>query len=175
MSAIRSDPIRITFKQMGCPQMQITIPGTGSIELKHLVCDYNGTIARDGHLMSNLDKTFAELAGQFTIHVLTADSGGTVTRELEGLPCRLHIITPGNEAEQKEAYILELGAESVACIGNGANDRLMLKSARLGIAVLEGEGAATGALLHADIVVRSIYDALGLFMVPQRITATLRT
>jgi len=155
--------------------MQITIPGIGSIELKHLVFDYNGTIARDGQLMSNLDKTISDLAGRITIHILTADSGGTVAQEADGLPCTLHIIASGNEAEQKEAYVQALGAESVVCIGNGANDRLMLKAARLGIAVLEGEGSAVSAILQADIVARSIYDALGLLMVPQRIVATLRS
>ena len=155
--------------------MQITIPGIESIELKHLVFDYNGTIARDGQLMSNLDKTITDLAGRITIHILTADSGGTVAQEVDGLPCTLHIIASGNEAEQKEAYVQALGAESVVCIGNGANDRLMLKAARLGIAVLEGEGSAVSAILQADIVARSIYDALGLLMVPQRIAATLRT
>jgi soluble P-type ATPase len=51
----------------------------------------------------------------------------------------------------------------------------MLKAARLGIAVLEGEGSAVSAILQADIVARSIYDALGLLMVPQRIAATLRS
>jgi soluble P-type ATPase len=155
--------------------MQITIPGIESIELKHLVFDYNGTIARDGQLMSNLDKTITDLAGRITIHILTADSGGTVAQEVDGLPCTLHIIARGNEAEQKEAYVQGLGADSVVCIGNGANDRLMLKAARLGIAVLEGEGSAVSAILQADIVARSIYDALGLLMVPQRIAATLRT
>ena len=155
--------------------MQITIPGIESIELKHLVFDYNGTLARDGQLMSNLDKTITDLAGRIAIHILTADSGGTVAQEVGGLPCTLHIIASGNEAEQKEAYVQALGAESVVCIGNGANDRLMLKAARLGIAVLEGEGSAVSAILQADIVARSIYDALGLLMVPQRIVATLRS
>jgi len=155
--------------------MLISIPGTGTIELKHLVFDYNGTVARDGHLMSNIAKTLADLSEKFSIHVLTADTGGTVAQELEGLPCTLHIITSGSEAEQKEAYVQALGPDSVICIGNGANDRLMLKAARLGIAVLEGEGSATSAILHSDIVARSIYDALGLLMVPQRIVATLRT
>ena len=155
--------------------MLLTIPGTGTLDLQHLVLDYNGTIARDGHLMSNLDKTLTELAETVTVHVLTADTGGTVTQELEGLPCTLHIIASGNEAEQKEAYLQALGPDTVVAIGNGANDRLMLKTARLGIAVLEGEGSAVSAILQADIVARSIYDALGLLMVPQRIVATLRT
>lgn len=155
--------------------MTLSIPGVGTLSLQHLVLDFNGTIARDGQLMSNLDRTLLQLTEQFTVHVITADSGGTVKHELHNLPCALQIIQPGLEAQQKEEYVTRLGAEQVACIGNGANDRLMLKKAGLGIAVLEGEGSSVATILQADIVVRSIYDALGLLMVPQRIVATLRT
>jgi soluble P-type ATPase len=154
--------------------MIIDIPGVGVLDLKHLVFDYNGTIARDGSLLSNIDKTFADLAGHFTIHVLTADTCGTAEKELAGMPCCVSLLQGDQTAVQKEEYVKALGAEQVVCIGNGANDRLMLKAARLGIAVLEGEGCAATAILQADIVVRSIYDALGLLMLPQRIIATLR-
>lgn len=155
--------------------MNIDIPGFGSLCLNHLVLDYNGTIARDGKLLSNMDKTLAELAGHLSIHILTADTCGTAAEELSGLPCVVHILAGERTAEQKEEYIRTLGAEQVVCIGNGANDRLMLKAARLGIAVLEGEGSAVCAIQHADIVARSIYDAMGLLMIPQRIIATLRS
>lgn len=155
--------------------MRITIPGSGDLELNHLVLDFNGTIARDGKLLSNLDKTFGELAEQYTIHVLTADTCSSVARELEGLPCRVQILESGQEAEQKERYVISLGADQVICLGNGCNDRLMLKAARLGIAVLEGEGSAVSAILQADMVARSIYDAMGMLLIPQRIVATLRS
>ncbi|NMC74942.1 MAG: hypothetical protein GYA56_11410 [Geobacteraceae bacterium] len=57
---------------------------------------------------------------------------------------------------------------------NGNNDRLMLKAARLGIAVCEGEGCAVAALMNADIQARSIGEALGLLLNPKRLKATLR-
>lgn len=155
--------------------MQLTIPGIGFVELRHLVLDFNGTIARDGLMLSNLDRTLAQLSQQFEIHILTADTGGTVQQEMEGVACSIKIISESHEAEQKEAYVRQLGVEQVVCMGNGANDRLMLQAARLGIAVLEGEGTAFAAISSADIVVRSIYDAMGLLMVPQRIVATLRS
>lgn len=155
--------------------MQLEVPGFGCLDLEYLVLDFNGTIARDGILLSNMDRTLKELAAQYTIHVVTADTGGTVAEALAGLPCSLQIIREGDEAEQKEAYIRALGPERVVCLGNGANDRLMLKTAALGIAVLEGEGTAVSALQHADIVARSVYDAMGLLMVPRRIVATLRS
>jgi P-type E1-E2 ATPase len=155
--------------------MNIDIPGFGVLDLQHLVFDFNGTIARDGKLLSNVDKTLKDLASQFTIHVLTADTCGTVEKQLDGLPCTIHIISCGMEAEQKQHYVNSLGAEHVLCIGNGTNDRLMLKASRLGIAVFEGEGTAVSAVLEADIIARSIYDALGLLMIPHRIVATMRS
>jgi soluble P-type ATPase len=155
--------------------MTIDIPGAGTFDLQHLVFDFNGTIARDGLLLSNLDRTLVELADTFAIHVITADTSGTAGQALAGLPCSVKLLEGDRTTEMKEQYVRELGADQVVAIGNGANDRLMLKAARLGIAVLEGEGGAASAILHADIVTRSIYDALGLLMIPQRIVATLRT
>ena len=49
-------------------------------------------------------------------------------------------------------YIVQLGRKTVAAIGNGRNDRLMLQAAALGIAVIGPECAAAEALAAADIV-----------------------
>jgi P-type E1-E2 ATPase len=87
----------------------------------------------------------------------------------------VQVIEAGNEAEQKQQYVRSLGADRVVAVGNGANDRLMLQTARLGIAVLEGEGSAVSAIQHADVVARSIYDAMGMLLIPQRLVATLRS
>ena len=62
-----------------------------------------------------------------------------------------------------------------ACIGNGRNDRAMLKHAALGIAVLAEEGVATDAIVAADIVVSDIWHALDLLLNPLRLVATLRS
>jgi len=67
----------------------------------------------------------------------------------------------------------ELGAQNCVCIGNGRNDRLMLKEAVLGIALRQQEGvalAALAALLAADIITGSIIDALD----PLRLIASMR-
>ncbi|MDZ7598690.1 MAG: hypothetical protein U5J82_10470 [Desulfobacterales bacterium] len=58
--------------------MNIDIPGFGILCLKHLVLDFYGTIARDGMLLSNMDRTLEDVAGHLTIHVLTTDTCGTV-------------------------------------------------------------------------------------------------
>ena len=60
-------------------------------------------------------------------------------------------------------------------VGNGRNDRLMLKEAALGIAVLQAEGAAAEALLAADVVAPDILAALDLLLAPEGLIATLRS
>ena len=69
---------------------------------------------------------------------------------------------------------LELGADSVVAIGQGANDAGMLKAAALGICVMSAEGAAGDTLLAADIVVPDIATAFDLLDKPKRIIASLR-
>jgi len=83
-------------------------------------------------------------------------------------------VTAGQEAEQKERFVRDLGVESVIAIGNGANDAGMLAAAGLGIAVLGEEGTAVSALLAADIVSRTISEALDLMLTPKRLLASLR-
>ena len=60
-------------------------------------------------------------------------------------------------------------------IGNGRNDRLMLDAAALGIAVIQREGGAIGAIVGADIFATSIVDALEPVGDSTRLTATLRS
>jgi len=56
----------------------------------------------------------------------------------------------------------------------GANDEAMLRLAVLGIAVIGSEGAATSAVLAADIVCGSILDALDLLLDEQSLASTMR-
>ena len=62
----------------------------------------------------------------------------------------------------------------VVAIGQGANDRLMLETAAIGICVLSQEGTAVATLLSADIVVPDILSALEMIEKPLRMVATLR-
>jgi soluble P-type ATPase len=108
------------------------------------------------------------------IHILTADTFGKVMAELEGINCEIHILTGENQDVQKEEYVAKLGAENVVAFGNGNNDRRMLKAARIGIAVSEGEGCAVDAIIAAKIHVRSAVEGLDLLLNPKRLKATLR-
>jgi len=154
--------------------IELSIPGRGGLMIEHLVSDVNGTLALDGQLLDGLAKRIAGLRDRVTVHLVTADTLGRqdlIDRQLALTAVRLQ---PGQEAEQKAAYVRGLGAEKVAAVGQGANDEAMLREAALGICVLSKEGAAAGTLLAADIVVPDIFAALDLLDKPLRIIATLR-
>ncbi len=155
--------------------IRITIPGYKTLELAHLVLDFNGTMARDGALLPGVRERLEDLAGELRIHVLTADTFGKARSVLRDLPCTLEILSAEDQATAKLAYVQRLGPASVVCIGNGRNDRLMLRGASLGIAVIQEEGAAMETLMAADIVCASITSALELLSHPLRLIATLRS
>ncbi|MGB8211939.1 MAG: HAD hydrolase family protein [Anaerolineales bacterium] len=154
--------------------IEITIPGYRSLRLQHLVMDYNDTLAQDGRLLEGIRPRLESLAGNLSLHVITADTFGMARSQLEGLPCELVILPTQGQAQAKLAYVESLGLEQVVAIGNGRNDRLMLASAALGIAVVQAEGAAGEILAAADVVMPGICPALDSLLFPQRLVATLR-
>ena len=155
--------------------IEINIPGDRIFQLKHMVLDYNGTIACDGNLIAGVKDNLVALADKLQIHIITADTFGNVRRGLEGIKCELSILAPGAQDIGKLEYVKGLGGENTVCVGNGRNDQLMLKEAALGIAVILEEGAATAALGAADVMCTNIVSALELLDNPLRLIATLRT
>jgi soluble P-type ATPase len=154
--------------------IELKIPGLGLIELEHLVCDVDGTLAVDGKLQDGLVRGLSVLKDRLSLHLLTADTHGKqeiIDRQLNIEAVR---IQPGEEARQKAEYVLRLGAESVVALGHGANDAAMLKEARLGICVFSPEGVAVETLQAADLAMPDINSALDLLEKPLRIVASLR-
>ncbi len=154
--------------------LEIDIPGFGFVRLEHLVSDFTGTLSVDGRLLPGVKEQLNNVARVVKLHVLTADTFGTARMALEGVECSLTLLSGEVMDMQKERYIWNLGAEHVIAIGNGNNDRKMLTAARIGVAVIEGEGCSVNALSSAGIAVRSIHDGLGLLLNPDRLKATLR-
>jgi soluble P-type ATPase len=155
--------------------LELYIPGFKDLRLEHLVLDYNGTLACDGCPLKGVRERVETLSENLTVHILTADTFGTVKGQVADWPCRVEVIPQVQEAEAKVMYIQNLGAEDTIAIGNGRNDRLMLKDAALGIAVVQTEGAALDALGAADLVVPGILEALDLLLHRRRLKATLRS
>ncbi len=154
--------------------IEIDIPGGRKLELKHLVLDYNGTMAVDGNIAAGVKDLLDALSRNLHVHVVTADTFGNARDGLAGIYCSVHILGAQDQAGQKLNYVKGLGAESVVCIGNGRNDLSMIREAALGIAVVLKEGAFGQALMYADIVCTDIVSALELLVYPKRLQATLR-
>jgi soluble P-type ATPase len=155
--------------------IEIDIPGFGIVKLEHLVSDFTGTLSVDGVLIPKVDARLNKLAEVLKVHILTADTFGKAQTALKGINCELHILNGENHDVQKEEYVKNIGAGSVVALGNGKNDRKMLKTAKIGIAVTEGEGCAVDAIMAADIHVRSALDGLDLLLNTKRCKATLRS
>jgi len=154
--------------------LEIDIPGFGLVELDHLVSDYSGTLSSSGKIIPGVKERLNKIAEFMQVHILSSDTFGCAREELRDITCIIHILSGRDHDVQKEQYVTKLGHERVVALGNGNNDRKMLKIARLGIAVSASEGCSTEAILAADILVHSPLDGLDLMLDPKRCKATLR-
>lgn len=161
--------------------LRIAIPGRETLDLEHLVCDMNGTLAEDGLLLDGVAGRLVRLSADLRIHLLTADTHGTLAAVAEELRTAcVAADLPAPEWERvangadKVRYVRQLGVERVAALGNGANDEAMLRAAALSVAVIGGEGAYGPTLLAAQVITRSPLEALDLLLYPERLAATLR-
>ena len=73
--------------------MRIEIPGYKTMDLKYLILDYNGTIAKDGIIPESVKERLKKLSGIYEIYVLTADTHGTARKICEGLPLKIQTIS----------------------------------------------------------------------------------
>ena len=154
--------------------VEINIPNYKKLAIKNIVLDYNGTIAKDGILKKSVKKLLPLLNKKYTIHVITADTFGSVQKELSGFDVKVKVLKSKDHTQEKKDYIKKLGKKSCIAIGNGNNDALMLKSAGIGIVIVGDEGCASQTLMQSDLVCKSISDALELFINTKRLIATLR-
>ena len=153
---------------------KIEIPYYKTLILEHVVLDYNGTIAKDGVLKEEVKTLLPELCETYTVHVITADTFGSVKAQMEGFDVVVKVLQTDNHTAEKAAYVDVLGKESCVAMGNGNNDASMLQNSILGIAIVGDEGCATPTLLQSDISCIEIADALALLLNEKRLIATLR-
>jgi P-type E1-E2 ATPase len=155
--------------------IELEIPNVGRLRLRHLVMDVNGTLALDGELLPGVAQRLLQLRQALELHLVTANTHGTqdeIDRQLDLRSVR--VLPDRPDADQKLTYVRGLGADQTVAIGNGANDVLMLREARLGIGVVGPEGLAAGVIAAADVIVPDINTGLDLLLNPRRLTATLR-
>ena len=154
--------------------IEVNIPNVQKLNLEILILDYNGTIAKDGKFKNSLIEPLKSLSSDLEIYVLTADTYGSVKEELSGLDLNIFTLKSDDHTKEKGDFVEFLGRDRVVAVGNGRNDALMLKSASLGIAVLEDEGLCSQTLQSSNLLCKNIDDALSLLLYPKRLIATLR-
>lgn len=154
--------------------LKIKIPGREEMILSHLILDYNGTIAEDGLIIESIRPRLAQLSKELSIYVITADTHGTAAQRCQGLPLKV-LTFPTAKVGQIKADEARKLSGGVVCIGNGYNDIQMSDVCDLSICVMGREGCCGALLMHTDVVVTSIDDALDLLIKPDRLRATLRT
>jgi len=154
--------------------MELNIPEYGQYKIKNLVFDYNGTLAEDGIVKPEILRKLEELSAEFDIYVVTADTYGTVEKMFDGSSVEVGIISRENGSKDKESLVQALGAGETIAVGNGFNDRLMMKAAALGFCIAGPEGASAKAIMNSDVVVSGIEDFFSMIDEPKRLIATLR-
>ena len=152
--------------------LALNIPGRGQFNINHLVLDFNGTIAFNGELIPGVAERIKLLCKEMEIHVITADTNGSVSGECSGLPVIVHVLQSNDHTAEKGKFVSEL--DGVICMGNGANDEAMFEAADIAIAITGREGCATSTILKSDLIIDDINDALDLLLNPKRLIATMR-
>ncbi|MEW8970825.1 MAG: haloacid dehalogenase [Mesobacillus sp.] len=152
--------------------LSLNIPGRGLFTIHHLVLDFNGTIAFSGELIPGVAERIKLLSEELEIHVITADTNGSVAGECSGLQANVHVLQSDDHTAEKGEFVSNL--DGVICMGNGANDEAMFEAADIAIAITGREGCATSTLLKSDLIIDDINNALDLLLNPNRLIATLR-
>ena len=148
----------------------VDVPGGHSLDLHYLLVDLNGTLSNRGVLIDGVDERLQQIRELLEIRLLSADLFG----DLADIAAKLGLdAMPASSGDAKRDVIAALGSGRCVAIGNGANDEAMLREAALGIAVIGAEGAAAATLAVADLVTRSIVEALDLLLHPRALKASL--
>jgi soluble P-type ATPase len=151
--------------------LAVAIPGLEDLQLVHLLLDVNGTLTNRGELLGGVQARVAELRQTLAIHLVSADTFGTLDSIAQLL--QVSRVRAGS-GKGKLRQLDQLGPQRCAVIGNGANDVLVLEAAALSFAIIGPEGASSAALRAADVVCLSVVEALDLLLEPKALSATLR-
>jgi soluble P-type ATPase len=162
---------------MKVPGIVIDIPGFGRRVIRTVVSDYTGTLSCRGKLTPGVRPLLGRLSKLVDLEIVTADTYGTARQQLSAIVVP-HILKRKRQDLEKQNFVKRFDLKSVAALGNGNNDRLLLRvvseAGGLAIAVDNGEGCALDALLQARIFISGAANALALLLNPSALKATLR-
>ncbi len=161
------------------PGISIDIPQFGQRDISTIVSDYTGTLSCRGRLVPGVRESLLTLKDLVDIRVITADTFGTARDELKGIVEEPVKLSPDRRHDdQKEEFVRQFQLQHVVALGNGNNDRKLLKAVKegkgLAIAIDNGEGCALDALQNAHIFIVGAVNALSLLLIRDSCIATLR-
>ena len=152
--------------------MVYDIPGSGSLDLKTIILDLNGTISVRGQLVEGVAERLGKLRSLgYKIVLFTGNTRGDADKIANFLNIEW---AQARTAEDKKNEALKLGPEACVSIGNGLIDLELMKAVALRIVTLQSEGVHVQTLLASDVVVPTILDALDMLIDPDTLVATLR-
>jgi P-type E1-E2 ATPase len=156
---------------------EVNIPKLGTIKIKNIIFDMNGTIQFKGQVSDEIVKKFNELKKHFNVYLVSSDTRGNLSAIAQKLGVEYIKIAPANitDAEEKNNVLLKLGKEQTIAVGNGNNDALMLKNALLGIAIIGNEGASSKSILNSNVVFTDPLSAIDFLLDEKIMIATLRS
>ena len=151
----------------------IVVAGYGSLELKNVVLDLNGTVTESGDFIPGVLEDLEALRAEgFKIYILSGDTRGNLGQTFEHASGIEAVVT--KTAQEKRTFVESIGPEHTVCVGNGNIDVEMFKVAKLSICTVQAEGATTKAMLQADVVVTHVKHAMEILLDPDKLIATLR-
>ena len=152
--------------------MDYDIPGVGTLTIKTIILDLNGTLSVGGQVPEGVKPRLQKLKGMgFRVLFFT----GNTRNDADDLATDLDIEWKlAKNATEKRDLALELDPGTCASIGNGRIDLELMKTVKLRVVTLQSEGVHVETLMHSDILIPTINDALDLFIDSQRLVATLR-
>jgi soluble P-type ATPase len=162
---------------MKAPGIAIDIPGFGQRVIHAVVSDYTGTLSCHGKLTPGVRPLLRRLSKLVDLKIVTADTYGTAREQLRGIAVP-HMLVRKRQDVEKRDFVKRFDLKNVAALGNGNNDRLLLRAVSeaggLTMAVDNGEGCALDALRHAHVFILGAANALTLLLNPAALKATLR-
>lgn len=152
--------------------MKFHIPNREDLEIKTILLDLNGTLSVRGKLVKGVKKRLKKLEKLgYRIILLTGNQRNNVDKLVKNLGIDFAVC---NNAEEKEKEILSLEPETCATIGNARIDIGTFKHAKISVLAIEGEGIHVETIPFCDIIVKSVNDALDLFIDKDSLIATMK-
>jgi soluble P-type ATPase len=149
--------------------MKFEIPNKESFVINTIILDLNGTIAVKGKIIKGVKKRIKKLRNlNYQLILISGDHRENAKNIAKRLGID-YIVTQNKEKEMQKVY-----KEHCASIGNARIDIGTFKHVKLSILVIEGEGIHVKTIPFADIITKSINDALDLFIDKDSLIATMK-